>query len=226
MRLLLCALLLLAACGRPLTPNEVVLAEALHGDEIDTSRVRLIDGNPGGSITYTRPIRPRLTCQERIWPPSRGERVTVSPGATVLFNTVLFRDDLFRDDFLQGFPEAVDLADVMLIAHEFTHIWQWQNRRKTGYHPLRALREHQVSEDPYLFEPESSTRFSDHGFEQQGAIVEEYVCCHLLDPKAPRTARLRDMIRAEMPIDRLQSVLDPARVRMPWGGAKVDGICR
>ena len=225
MRMILC-LLLLAACGRSLTPNEAVLARALHGDQIDPARIRLIDGNPGGAVTYTRPIRPRLTCSERIWPPSRGERVTVSPGATVLFQSVLVREELFRDDFMAGYPEVVDLADVMLIAHELTHVWQWQNRARTGYHPLRAAREHSSTPDPYLFDPDNAGVFLDYGYEQQGAIVEEYVCCHLLDPTAPRTARLRDMIGAAMPIERLQSVLDPKAVRLPWEGAQTTGICR
>lgn len=226
MRCLLLALVLLSACGRPLTENETTLARALFGPEIDPTRARIIDDNPGGAITYTRPIRPRLTCSERIWPPSRGERVTVSPGGTVLFNHVMIRPDLYRDDFLDGFPHQVDLADVMLIAHEMTHIWQWQNRARTGYSPLRALNEHQTVEDPYLFDPDSAGRFLDYGYEQQGAIVEEYVCCHLLDPEAPRTGRLRAMIARDMPIDRLRQVLDPRAVRLPWDGAQKSGICR
>ena len=219
-------ILLLAACGRPLTGNEAVFARALAGHQIDPASVRIVGDNPGGAITYTRPIRPRLTCSERIWPPSRGETVTVSPGGTALLNTLLIREDLYREDFLQGFPDQVDLTDAMLLAHELTHVWQWQNRRTTGFSPLRALNEHQTQEDPYLFDPDSRARFLDHGFEQQGAIVEEYVCCHLLDPAAPRTERLRAMIARDMPIDRLQSVLDPARVRLPWAGAQAEGICR
>jgi hypothetical protein len=226
MRLLLCALLVLAACGRPLTGNETVFARALFGSELDPARARIIGDNPGGAITFVRPIRPRLTCSERIWPPSKGETVTTSPGGTVLFHTLLIRPDLYRDDFLAGFPEQVDLVDSMLIAHELTHVWQWQNRARTGYTPLRALNEHQTLTDPYLFDPDSAGAFLDYGYEQQGAIVEEYVCCHLLDPDAPRTGRLRAMISQAMPIDRLQSVLDPQRVRLPWAGAETTNICR
>ncbi|RDD65888.1 hypothetical protein DU478_13315 [Thalassococcus profundi] len=218
--------LCLAACGRSLTGDEIAFAHALGGGEIDTARVRLVGDNPGGAITYTRPIRPRLTCSERIWPPSRGERVRVAPGGTVLFNTVMVRPDLFRDDFLEGYPDRVDLVDLMFFAHELTHVWQWQNRRKTGYHPLRALSEHSRSDDPYLFDPDSAARFEDFGYEQQGAIVEEYVCCHLLDPQAPRTTRLRDMIAQSMPLQRIERMLDPKVVRMPWAGAQPENICR
>ncbi|ETX31003.1 hypothetical protein [Roseivivax isoporae] len=226
MRALLClALVLLAACGRPLTDNERAFAAAVQGPDLNTARVRFHDGHFAGAITYTRPIRPRLTCQERIWPPSRGETVTVSPGATTFFNRVLYREDLYREDFLAGYPDTVDLVDAMLFAHEMTHVWQWQNRRVTGYHPLRAAFEHTSSPDPYLFDPEGTARFLDHGYEQQGAIVEEYVCCRLLDPEAPRTARLREMIGAVMPIGRLEAAIDRPNVRVPWPEADFANIC-
>ena len=225
--ILLTLCLTLAACGgRELTPNETAFARALQSEAIEPRRVRFHDGHFAGSIAYKRPVRPRRTCQERIWPPSRGETVTVSPGATTFFNRILYREDLYRDDFLAGFPERVDLVSAMLFAHEMTHVWQWQNRARTGYHPLRAAFEHTASADPYLFEPDSTKGFLDHGFEQQGAIVEEWVCCRLLDPEAERTARLRDTIGAEMDLSRLDAALSGAEVRIPWAGAEIQGICR
>ncbi|MDU8912424.1 hypothetical protein [Aestuariicoccus sp. MJ-SS9] len=223
---LILMLCLLAACGRPLTEGETAFADALAGPAVDTASVRFHNGHFAGSFTYTRPVRPRLTCQERIFPPSDGETVTVSPGAMVLLNTVLFRRDLYRDDLMPGFPGLIDLADAMLVAHELAHVWQWQNRAETGYHPLKAAREHRDSPDPYLFEPDTEGDFLTYGYEQQGAIVEEYVCCRLLDPQAPRTARLRDMISRHMPVDRLEQALDRPLVRLPWSGAEPRGICR
>ncbi|MHA6344624.1 hypothetical protein [Roseivivax sp. CAU 1761] len=229
-RLLTLALLatLAAACGRELTGNERAFLRQVHGDQVNPARVRFHDGHFAGAITYRRPARPRLTCQERIWPPLQGETVTVSPGATTFFNRVLYREDLYRADFLAGWPRRIDLADAMLFAHEMTHVWQWQNRRRTGYHPLRAAFEHAASADPYLFDPDGAgrTRFADFGYEQQGAIVEEYVCCALLDPAAPRTARLRAMIAEAMPLSRLDRVLAGSEVALPWSGAQVAGICR
>lgn len=225
--ILLCLLLIsLAGCGRPLTPNETAFAAALQGDSVNPRRVRFHDGNFAGSYTYDRPVRPRRTCQERIWPPLETETVTVSPGATTVFNLTLYRDDLYQDDFLRDWPRQIDLVSAMLFAHEMTHVWQWQNRGLTGYHPLRAAFEHAGNPDPYLFEPETDTKFLDHGYEQQGAIVEEYVCCRLLDPEAPRTDRLHGMISEVMPMDRLDRFLDGPDVRIPWAGAKVEGICR
>ncbi|MCR8547373.1 hypothetical protein M4578_06010 [Salipiger sp. P9] len=226
MRLLLLALLLLTACGRPLTPNETAFLTAIQGDQLDPARVRFHNGLAAGSITFRRPIRPRLTCMERIWPPSRGETITVAPGAMTLFNRVFYRKDLYRDDFMASYPTRVDLLDAMLMAHEMVHVWQWQNRRRTGYSPLKAATEHGRSADPYLFDPDSKAQFLDHGYEQQGAIVEEYVCCHILDPEAPRTGRLRDMIGAEMPVERLDAALKAPEVLVPWAGIQKQGICR
>ena len=226
-RVLLLVLLVLTACGRPLTQNEVAYLQAIQGDQLDTSRMRLVDGNPAGSITYQIPVRPRTTCQERIWPPQTTARtVTVSPAASVLWNHVLLRDDIYRPDMMAGWPVEVDLFSAMLFAHEAVHVWQWQNRDRTGYSPLKALREHSVSRDPYLFDTETEGAFLSYGYEQQGSIVEEYVCCRLLDPEAPRTARLRRMIAREMPIEGLEAALDTPRVRLPWAGAETGGICR
>ncbi len=226
MRFAIALFFLLAACGRPLTPNELAFTRALQGPELDTQKVRVLKGLPGSSITFKRPIRPRLTCQERLFPPSEGETVTTSPIALVLFNTIRLRKDIWREDFLPAWPEKIDLLDAMLLAHEMTHVWQWQNRDLTGYHPIKAAREHRVSADPYLIDPTTQSRFLDHGYEQQGAIVEEYVCCRVLDPDAPRTDRLRRMIGEVMPVDRLDAMIDRPAVRLPWRGVEIEGICR
>ncbi|WP_417723457.1 hypothetical protein [Salipiger sp.] len=216
----------LLACGRPLTPNETAFLGAIQGEMTDTGRVRFHDGLAAGSVTYRRPIRPRVTCMERIWPESKGETVTVSPGAMTLFNRVFYRKDLYLDDYMAGYPERVDLYGAMLLAHEMTHVWQWQNRRLTGYNPLKAASEHGASPDPYLFDPDTRTRFLEHGYEQQGAIVEEFVCCQVLDPRAPRTARLRAMISEVMPVADLERTLARTEVHVPWAGVEPEAICR
>jgi hypothetical protein len=219
--------LILGGCGRPLTPSETAYLRAIQGDQLDPAKIRIVDGNPAGSVTYKIPVRPRTTCQERIWPPTTEARtVTVSPAATVLFNRVLLRDDIYRADFLQGWPDRIDLFDAMLFAHEATHVWQWQNRKLTGYHPIKAAREHANSKDPYLFDTETTLDFLSFGYEQQGSIVEEYVCCRLLDPEAPRTGRLRTMIGKYMPVGRLDAAIDRPVVIVPWKDVQTDGICR
>ncbi len=218
----------LVTCGRPLTETEKAFLSGIHGTQLNTRSIRFHDGNPGGQVTFRIPVRPRTTCQERIWPPQTKERtVTVSPGATAIFHRVLFRKDLYLDDYVPEWPQKIGLVQAMLLAHEATHIWQWQNRERTGYSPLKALREHATQADPYLFNPDGEDRrFLDFGYEQQGAIVEEYICCRLLDPAADRTARLHQLLEQELPVSRLDELLlQTESILLPWSGAETAGIC-
>ncbi|WP_420557156.1 hypothetical protein [Roseovarius sp.] len=221
----LLSLAVLISCGRPLTETEAAFTTQILGSSIDTGRIRLVEGALIGKTTYTRKKRPRIACRERIFPPQAEEtkEVTVSPAAFVLFSKVFYSRDWYLKDYLPDYDERFYLVEAMLFAHEMTHVWQWQNRRQTGYSPLKALREHQVSDDPYLFDVGTDTRFLDYGYEQQASIVEEYVCCATLDPKAPRTARLKELLEGAFPLGKLTL---PDKVVLPWDGAELTGICR
>ncbi|WP_436397577.1 hypothetical protein [Roseobacter sp. S98] len=225
MRLFLFAcLIVLTACGRPLTDTEIAFARTIHGDELDVERVRLVDGAPTRAVTFRRAARPRTTCRERLLPPITDAVVTSKPAAVALYNRVLFDRDWYLDDYLPDYPDRIGLVAAMLLAHELTHVWQWQNRRETGYTPLRAAFEHRGASDPYLFDLETKTRFEDYGYEQQGTIVEEFVCCRALDPGAPRTARLHALISQAMPVQELPQSR-PYAVGLPWEGVEINGIC-
>tara|TARA_R110002094_G_scaffold70714_7_gene79364 strand:- start:48 stop:725 length:678 start_codon:yes stop_codon:yes gene_type:complete len=217
-------LLLLASCGRPLTESERAFAATIHGDTINLDRVRLHDGAPTRAVTFRRKPRPRTTCRELILPPVTDEIITTKPAAVALFNTVLFDKDWYLDDYLPDYPDKIGLIAAMLISHELTHVWQWQNRARTGYSPLRAASEHSVRADPYLFDTANNLEFSDFGYEQQGSIVEEFVCCRALDPQAPRTERLHKLISAVMPVAPLPQSRE-SDVRLPWDGVTLEGIC-
>ncbi|WP_109466477.1 hypothetical protein [Albibacillus kandeliae] len=220
---LFCALL---ACGRPLTPSEMAFAHTIQGDQLDLSKVRLVEGAPVGAVTFHRKPRPRVTCRERILPPVTEAIVTAKPVAVTLFNRVFFDRDWYTEDYLREYPDAIHLTAAMLIAHEMTHVWQWQNRERTGYSPFRAAAEHGNKEDPYLFDLEGAPNFLDYGYEQQGAIVEEYVCCRSLAPEAARTQRLHDMLKVAMPVaDLPRNGKRESDVYLPWKGAEVKGIC-
>lgn len=219
----LLSLMLLTACGRPLTPAEKSFATQVHGDTLNTARIRFHNGAIIGSTTYKRQKRPRLTCRERILPEPKSETVTVSPAAVAVFNRIFYAHDWYAEDFLPQYPEKMSLVHAMLFAHEITHVWQWQNRAQTGYSPLRSAAEHQMADDPYLFDIETEARFLDYGYEQQASIVEEYVCCAALDPQAPRTKRIAGMLRGAFPLGRLHI---PQDVILPWDEAETRGICR
>ena len=213
-----------AGCaGRPLTPSERAFATTIHGNSLDLSAVRLVDGAPTRAVTFRRPVRPRTTCREKILPPPTSDIVTAKPAAIALYNRVLFDRDWYLDDYLPDYPDEIGLVAAMLLAHELTHVWQWQNREVTGYHPLKAATEHNTT-DPYLFDLEQDPEFLDFGYEQQGAIVEEYVCCRALDPAGARTERLHAMIGAVMPLSPLPQSREHA-VRLPWDGVEIGGIC-
>lgn len=215
--------LFLLSCGRPLTPSEAAFATRMHGESLNTSRIRIVDGALIGKISYPRPTRPRLTCRERIVPEITSPTVTVAPAAVVLHNRVFFSNDWYETNFMPRYPQFMSLVHAMVFAHEMTHIWQWQNRKLTGYSPLRAMREHRLSDDPYLFDIATKAEFLDYGYEQQASIVEEYVCCQTLDPKAPRTARLRTLLEGAFPTADLPK---PDSVLIPWKDAQIKGICR
>ena len=150
--LLLICLCLLTACGRPLTPSEAAFARTIHGETLDISRVRLVDGSPTRAVTFRRTPRPRTTCRERLFPPITEKIVTSKPAAVSLYNHVLFDRDWYLEDYLPDYPDRIGLVAAMLLAHELVHVWQWQNRAQTGYSPLRAAFEHGGASDPYLFD--------------------------------------------------------------------------
>ncbi|MGR3564728.1 MAG: hypothetical protein ACU0FH_18765 [Heliomarina sp.] len=225
-RICLCLALLVTGCGRPLTRAELAFATSLHGEELNVDKVRLVEGAPVAPVTFHRKARPRTTCRERILPPVKEGIVTAKPAAMTLFNKVYFVRDWFSEDFLSEYPELLNLTAAMLLGHELTHVWQWQNRQKTGYSPLRAAAEHGYMKDPYLFELEGAPDFLQYGYEQQGAIVEEYICCRALDPAAARTKRLHDMLRGAFPVADLPQNRQRERdVLLPWRGAELRGIC-
>lgn len=219
----LAGLLALASCGRALTGAEAELASALFGPTLDPAPVRLVSNGLVGATWRTYPVRPRLSCRERIAPPRPGAVFTARPGAIALWQRVQFRPDVYRPDYAARHEGHRNLAAAMFLAHELTHVWQWQNRRATGYTPWRAAREHLGAEDPYLFGEANGRGFLDYGYEQQAGMVEEYLCCRTLDPQGARTRRLDALLRGHLPLAPLPD--GPETVWLPRGGEDPRGIC-
>lgn len=204
-------LLLLAACARPLAPGEAAFAADLFGPTLDLSRVRVTKGlgllplpaAPHPPLAPAQPPaasapRPEAPCARRAVPAAeRGP-----PAGVVLFNRIHLFGRFYRDDLAEGWPGPVRVAPALLLAHELTHVWQWQNRARTGYSPLRALAEGVGAGDPYHSAAEDARPFLARGFEQQAALVEDYVCHVLLDPRAPRRAALAALLAPHLPVER------------------------
>jgi len=226
MRLVLpIALCLLAGCAaRPLSEGERAFAATLHGPALTADAVGITKGALIGNVVRTRPPRPAIACRERIRRPETGP-VHISTAAFVLFNRMFAAERAYRDDYLPAYPEKLSLAAAMFVAHELTHVWQWQNRAITGYHPLKAAAEHRPGDDPYLFDLSGTPDFLSFGYEQQGGIVEEFVCCRTLDPEGARTRRLYDLLSPHFPDLARTTAVPREQVSLPWDGAQTRGIC-
>ncbi|NKB26055.1 MAG: hypothetical protein GKR99_00160 [Rhodobacteraceae bacterium] len=84
---------------------------------------------------------------------------------------------------------------AILMAHEATHVWQWQNRDITGYSPFAAVMENIRARDPYSYELEAGKPFLDYGFEQQARIVGDFVCHSAADPNSAKTKALGALLK-------------------------------
>lgn len=219
MRALLLLAFALAACTRPLTPAETRLLAPIHGPALP-SQMRLARSPLVGLFPISFDARPPVACRERIAPPQTG-RVTGRTGGIVLFDLLLVNPGSWRDDYADAPP--LDLAAAMFLAHEATHVWQWRNRDRTGYHPFKAFAEQARVDDPYLFDPDLAQPFLDYGYEVQASLVEEYLCCATLDPGGARTLRLHELLSSVMPV--APPAAFPRAVVLPWDGAEVAGIC-
>lgn len=215
--------LALISCGRSLTEGEKAFIADVQGESLNTSPIRISRNAPLGVATFTYQKRPRLACRERINPEPKEETITASAAGVVLFNKLFTSEGWSLPDYLPEYPEKLHMSAALFFAHEMTHVWQWQHRDVTGYTPWRAAQEHKRGVDPYQFEASSAETFLDYGYEQQAAVVEEYLCCALLDPKAPRTDRLRNLLDDHFPVDELPQV---HAVTLPWDDVKIEGICR
>lgn len=216
------ALFFLASCTtRPLSDQELAFVQTTVPG-LETESIALTKGALTGRWIRSRPPRPQRACRERIYPPETGDKIPIATAAFVVEEEVFYSRRFYRGDILPGYPNQLPLSEAMLFAHEMTHVWQWQNRDITGYHPLRAVRE-QADPDPYLFDLEPPRDFLEYGFEQQAALVEEFVCCRALDPEGARTAMLYKLLRPYFPgLARQSSVVD---VSLPWPDAPVQDIC-
>ena len=217
--------LLVASCSRPLTDNERAFLTGIHGDSLDTQPIRITHAPFVGMFRVSYAARPRTTCRELILPPVEvGERLEGTVAGMAGKRRIYVNPDWFLPDYVPEYPQLLNLVAAMFFAHEITHIWQFQNREITGYHPFRGISEHQSGVDPYLFDESTAQPFLAFGYEQQASIVEEYICCAALDPDGARTTRLYEL---------LSEVMDPTpmtrplsnEVVIPWDGAEIEGIC-
>ena len=202
------AFLALAACARPLTESEEKLAKDVFGPSLNTSKIRVAHGAgvlPPFQTRVTKVTRVQGTDQAclRVQQPL-AERQPAQ--AFAIGNRMHFHTGLYSTDMVLDWPNVLRFPHALVFTHELTHVWQWQNRERTGYTPFRAGLESLRFIDPY-FAPPGEAPFFSFGYEQQAAIVEDYLCFVFANPNHPRRAELRAILEPVLPVDRIDAVV-------------------
>lgn len=212
--------LALSGCARTMTVNEQIFAKNLFGPTLDTSEVIVTAGvgiiplpvkprrlGPAPEVVEAAPAKvikaPDDLCVRRPSP----RREWNWPAAFVLDNNIFFSFKYYPFDAFEGLPETAKYPASILMAHELVHVWQWQNRDITGYSPLLGGHESLNSRDPYYYESAGLPEFLSFGYEQQAAIVEDFVCYALFDPEDPMLDELAAILRPVLPVDRFLASL-------------------
>ena len=204
--ILLSILIVLGGCSRPLTEAEANFAEDLFGDEIDTSKVRITQGLGISPLYETVPGKVILvegTDQACLRVPQ--PRGAQPPQAFAFRNRIHFDTGLYSSDMMLQWPDRLRVPQALVFAHEMVHVWQWQNREHTGYSPGKAVAESIEFSDPYF--SEGSDTFFSFGFEQQAAIVEDYLCFAYANPNHPRRQELREILEPVFDMDRIDAAI-------------------
>ncbi len=206
MKLAVLLVLALAACTRPLTPAERTFASDLFGPSLDTTNVRIAQGL--GVIPPMRTVPASLTRvsgTEKACVRVPQPRGTQPPQAFALGERIHFTSDIYSSDMALSWPHTLRFPQALILAHELAHVWQWQNRELTGYTPGRAVTESLRIADPYFAQPGLVERFAEFGYEQQAAMVEDFVCFTIANPGHPRRGELRTILAPVLPVDQFEA---------------------
>lgn len=209
-------LLALAACSRGLTPHETEVAQSLFGPSLDTAPIRVMTGigvtplprprpEPATTAAATSadaaPAAPRKAPAGICTRTQRASRVIDWPAAFVIDDKIYFNHRYYAADAFVGLPGSVLYPTALVMGHELVHVWQWQNRDLTGFSTRTAGAESLAQVDPYYFEPDRDAEFLTFGYEQQGAIVQDFLCYAWLAPTDPKLAELTALLRPVFPVD-------------------------
>ncbi len=149
--------------ARPYLPAEMAMLTRIFGTSIDYGRVRIARG-AGANLIAASAFRRRAP-------------------AITLGRTIYYRDDFYCDDF------TARAEDAALLAHETTHIWQYQTRLGEALGPatvaLDTLRHGDAAYD--VANLTADTPFNSLGYEQQAEAVLEYAKAMLAGQRADFT---------------------------------------
>lgn len=121
----------------------------------------------------------------------KGSLLTLAAGGVTLDNVVNIHPDWYFEDFATAPLEA-----RALLAHETTHVWQFQ-RGIRGYRWFKAAWEHlRFGPATYDYVLDKNKALTDYRFEQMGQIVQD---CFRLAPGAPERALYEAVISRSIP---------------------------
>lgn len=199
---------LLTACSRPMTDGEIAYGNELFTRGLNFEEVRF-SGQERQGIQKAKEKLAQEHASVLSNQKDSEKLISAIPSlfgadAIVIGNTIYFDSDVYSLDF----SESVADSDRWLMAHELTHVWQWQNRDYTGYTFSRVVSEHvEFGDSVYKYILVDGKRFTDYRFEQQGAIVQCYAMLRQVRPNAPVTLKHERIIRSEFPLDALLKLI-------------------
>lgn len=121
----------------------------------------------------------------------KGSLLTIAAGGVTIDNVVNINPDWYFEDF-----STAPLDGQALLAHETTHVWQYQ-RGIRGYRWLKAAWEHvRYGKATYDYVLDKNKALTDYRFEQMGQIVQDYF---RLAPDAPERALYEAVIARSIP---------------------------
>ena len=221
--------LALAACSRPMTDGEITYGSQYFTQNLAFEDVRFSGNEARGRRVAKQQLERELGTAAGS-ASENSQKIASLPSlfgadALVVGNTVFFDREYYSSDISQSPINS----DRWLMAHELTHVWQYQNRDMTGYSFAKVVSEHvRFGDDVYDYTLVNGKRFTDYRFEQQGKIVECYAMLKEVSPNGANTRKHEKLIRAEFPLDALMARIgmsagDVIRVRESVQMQKCDG---
>ncbi|WP_394689862.1 hypothetical protein [Hoeflea sp.] len=213
----------LSGC-RMLTERETTFLSNIYSNQVAYDAVRLhspFSSEKADERRLERALKREVSTKQsgQLRGLSRSEFVNRSfaamrarPEALVLGNSIYYARTSYRSDFAEGFPRQVVVDELSLLAHEMVHVWQHQNRERTGYSLLAVALEHLSYKRPYDYVITPGKAFLSYRFEQQGRIMQDYVFLAFQEAVLNRQDRsrlrqLRELLETEFDLDDIRSEL-------------------
>jgi hypothetical protein len=197
---------------RALTSNEGAFLGQIHKGQVDYQQVAIRKGFSKNSLN--RVVEKALAeevggkagvGEVALWQTldvelsQAASLILARPEAVTVCNDIYYLQN-YADDFLSGWPRSINVGDASLLAHEMTHVWQYQNRGLTGYSLVKVIAEHLRHKDPYAYSIEPGKSFLDYRYEQQGAIVQRYAFLLFVNTDPAEFQQLERLIKDVIPL--------------------------